>query len=77
MLQQLTPADIISVWTGEKKYININGKRFSSWQEKGQLCFLWGKNRVEIALSIFREGDCKYLTELCRIIGLIYWGPRP
>lgn len=75
-MQALTPSDVVSLWAGSKKYININGKRFSTWQENGQLCFLWGNKEIDLPISIFNEGDKDFIPELCRIISLIFWWPE-
>lgn len=66
----------MSVWTGEKKYININGKRFSSWQEQGMFCFKWGKEEIDLSIGIFNVQDKEFLSELCRIVSLIFFWPE-
>lgn len=76
-MKPLLPKDLISVWTGEKKYINLNGKRFTSWQENGMLCFQWGKTEIDIKHSVFNVSDEDFLKELCRIVSLIFFWPEP
>ena len=75
-MQPLLPNQLISLWDGEKKYIIINGKRFSSWQEQGMLCFKWGDTEIDLDFDIFWEQSPKFFEELCRIVSLIFFWPE-
>lgn len=76
-MKALYTKELVSLWSGSKKFININGHRLFAWQEEdGLLFFRWDKKCFALKAEAFRTDAPCFIEEVCRIVSLIFWWPE-
>lgn len=71
-MESITPSQLVSLWSGEKKFVVINGKRFRCCVANNEYQFKYGDDVFSLPAGAFNQESEEFLPTLAKIVSLVF-----